>query len=381
MSLAVCSLFSGIGGFELAARRVGFSTNLSCEIDLAAQAVLKKHFPEHRLESDVSKIAAIPAGTDIVAAGFPCQNLSMAGDKSGIAGAKSKVVERLFELLDVRRSPFAVIENVPFMLYLDGGQAMRWLVGRFEKLGYRWAYRTLDSRTFGLPQRRRRIYLVASTQIDPADILFRDWRSVEEQTTVDLQRPIGFYWTEGRSGGGLVQDGVPPIKVGSTIGIKSTPAVLLPDGTVRTVSISACERLQGFPVGWTKAADEIDSRSRWRLVGNAVSVPVASWVLRQLTSRSSQVSLDQRKLVGQHKWPKHAHGFGGHVFEVRTPHETLAVPRPTLDPYHPKAWPRISVRALRGFHGRASAGPLNWPAGFLDAIDREVHALAALESA
>src|SRR5260370_2338779 len=138
------------------------------------------------------------------------------------------------------------------MLQLDSGDAMCRLVNEFEGLGYRWAYRVLDSMGFGLPQRRRRVYFVASTEVDPRTILFAD-DTIPNCTRPKphLGKPLGFYWTEGRSGIGVTVDGIPPLKGGSALGIVSAPAVLFPDGEVLMPSLEVCERLQGFAAGRT----------------------------------------------------------------------------------------------------------------------------------
>src|SRR6185503_8664733 len=130
---------------------------------------------------------------------------------------------------------------VYFMLQLDSGNGMRWLVEQFEDLNYRWAYRVVDTMGFGLPQRRRRVYFVASKVLDPAAVLFADETEPSEPSAPSLDRPLGFYWTEGRSGVGITVDGIPPLKGGSGLGIRSTPAVLFSDGEVLTPSIEACE--------------------------------------------------------------------------------------------------------------------------------------------
>ena len=93
------------------------------------------------------------------------------------------------------------------------------------------------------------------------------------------RRSHGFYWTEGLGGLGWAVDSVPTLKNGSTIGIPSQPAVLLPDGRIVKPSIRDGERLQGFDAGWTEPAESVArSSARWSLVGSAVSVPVAQWV-------------------------------------------------------------------------------------------------------
>ena len=169
--MSVVGLFAGIGGFECAFADAGFETEMLVEIDASASAVLQRRFPEVELVADVADVRDLPGSATILTAGFPCQNLSMAGDKTGITGSKSGVVGKMFELIAHSRVPTVVIENVYFMLQLDSGRAMQWLVERFEDLGYYWGYRVLDTMGFGLPHRRRRVYLVASRELDPRTVL------------------------------------------------------------------------------------------------------------------------------------------------------------------------------------------------------------------
>ena len=152
---------------------------------------------------------------------------------------------------------------------------------------------------FGLPQRRRRVYFVAAREIDPREVLFADENiRVSEPIKPTLDNPLGFYWTEGRSGVGITVDGIPPLKGGSTIGIPSAPAVLFPDGAVLMPDLSACERLQGFKRGWTSSSDAGTGtrRAEWRLLGNAVSVPVAAWVAARIAAPQSYLQLDSRPI-------------------------------------------------------------------------------------
>ena len=166
--MAVAGLFAGIGGFEHAFSQANFETNFLVEIDPAARAVLQARFPDVEIRSDVCDLSSLPPNTTVVTAGFPCQNLSMAGDKSGISGSKSGVVEKLFDLISDSDGLTIVIENVYFMLQLDSGRAMEWLVSRFEGLGYHWAYRVLDTLGFGLPS------VVGGCTCSPHATLIRD---------------------------------------------------------------------------------------------------------------------------------------------------------------------------------------------------------------
>ncbi len=367
--MAVAGLFSGIGGFELAFSKAGFATNILVDIDPAARGVLEARFPGVEVRSDVRSLTALPSNTTIVTAGFPCQNLSMAGDKKGITGPKSSVVSKLFELI-ARPDPLTVvIENVYYMLQLDAGKAMEWLVDRFESLEYQWAYRVVDTMGFGLPQRRRRVYLVASRHVDPRNVLFADNAEDAGTPLPSPDRPLGFYWTEGRSGIGFTVDGIPPIKAGSTLGIPSPPAVLFPDGEVLLPSLRACEQLQGFPAGWTAVDGKpVERNPEWRLIGNAVSVPVAAWVAERVRAPEQIGGFDLAAIERGARWPKAGWNVGDGRVGVAAGDKPLTKSAPSISCFRDGSWSRLSNRALDGFIRRAESGGLQMPPKFLDAL-------------
>ncbi|MGY3487944.1 DNA (cytosine-5)-methyltransferase 1 [Bradyrhizobium sp. USDA 4011] len=368
--MRVAGLFSGIGGFELAFAQAGFKPTLLAEIDPDAHRVLNVRFPDIELFSDVRDHMEISKDVSVLTAGFPCQNLSMAGDKTGIDGQKSGIVSRMFELIGQSSIPTIVVENVYFMLQLDRGRGMHWLVQQFEVQGYKWAYRVLDTMGFGLPQRRRRVYLVASKELDPRCVLFADQAVAAQQETVSLARPVGFYWTEGRTGVGLTADGIPPLKVGSSVGIPSAPAVLFPDGEVLMPSLRACELLQGFPAGWT-TVDGAPPRSRrpeWRLIGNAVSVPVAHWVAGRVMTPGQLLDFPHKALEDGQRWPDAAWNVGSGRFRVEANDTPKISQTPSISTFRDSAWTRLSDRALDGYIKRVVAGGLRVPPGFVEAL-------------
>lgn len=371
--LKVAGLFAGIGGVELGLNRAGFETTLLCENDELASLVLAHRFPEIELHGDIADLRELPRGIDVVTAGFPCQNLSMAGDKSGINGTKSNIVDELFRLLGKRRAPWVIIENVYFMLYLNKGAGIAYMLDRLEELGYSWAYRVVDSRAFGLAQRRRRVFIVACLKHDPRNVLLADDFGEIEWPKVNMSKPIGFYWTEGRSGNGMTGDAMPPLKTGSGLGIPSPPAVLLPDGKVVTPSIEAAERLQGFPARWTSALrTKKHKRYRWGLVGNAVSVPVAQWIGERILTPKSYVSEDDKPLNLQKSWPKASYNVGsGRMMSVVSEYP-IGKRRGRLSSFDASGWPDLSKRALSGFINRAreKTTRLKYPDGFLEALER-----------
>ena len=312
MTLTVASIFSGIGGIELGLEKAGYKTIYQCEILETARSVLNKNFDVDKLDTDITEIKSIPP-TDIVAAGFPCQDLSQAGNKVGIRGHNSSLVDNMFDLIlkNKKQSPqWIMLENVPFMLQLHRGRAMKHLAHRFDTLGMKWAYRVVDARAFGLPQRRRRVIVLASREHDPCDVLFSD--ESEYQTCFEgPAEAYGFYWTEGNTGLGWTVDGVPTLKGGSGLGIPCPPAIWLKkNNEIVTPHIQDAERLQGFPAKWTQPVEEYStSNSRWKLVGNAVAVPIAKWVGTCLQKNKGFNHRTSFELSKNTKWPNAGWGY------------------------------------------------------------------------
>lgn len=375
----VIGLFAGIGGLELGFERAGFRSILLCEIDPAAQAVLKTRYPKSKLVADVRDITDLPKA-EVLCAGFPCQDLSSVGQKKGITGNRSSLIGEVFRLLAIRRVPWVVIENVPFMLQLNGGETIHEITRNLEKLGYKWAYRVIDTRAFGLPHRRNRVFLVASTSGDPAGVLFpsRSAMPPEEHDRSRLNgNAYGFYWTEGTYATGLAVDAIPPLKSGSTIGIPSPPAIVFPSGEVGTPDIRDAERLQGFPADWTKPAEEVVRASlRWRLVGNAVSVPVARWIAERIRARP-RGKVKRVKIEAHVPWPPAACGEAGCRFVIPAsafPVSRRMRPISVFLRFRPRP---LSEKATEGFVKRARAGNLRYPAGFLRVLERHASRVAA----
>lgn len=377
--LTAAGLFAGIGGIELGLRSAGIETVLVSEIEPGAAAVLEERFPDVELNRDVRTLRDV-RGASIVAAGFPCQDLSQAGRTAGIAGRNSGLVGEVMRLIAPEEGPdWVVLENVPFMLSLARGAAMRFVAESLEELGYSWAYRVVDARSFGLPQRRRRVLLVASRVHDPGTVLFAD--EVDEPAFEGSPgRAVGFYWTEGARGLGWAADGVPTLKGGSTIGIPSPPAILLPDGRVVTPHVRDAERLQGFEEGWSEpgVANGTTRRRgeahRWKLVGNAVSVPMSTWLAGRIVRPGVW---DESRLLGD---VARGRGFPGAACggPGRRPREVAINAWADARPYRHLAefleheTAPLSIRAATGFLKRCRAGSLRFAPGFLGAIEEHL---------
>ena len=365
--MRIGALFAGIGGLELGLHEAGHRTIMTCETWEPAIAVLKERFvgvPNHR---DVRNLRSLPSEIDLLTAGFPCQDLSQAGMTAGITGKRSSLVDHVFRLLDRTRVPIVVLENVSFMLQLDRGAAMNSLTTAFEERGYRWAYRTVNSLSF-LPQRRERVFLVASAcDLEPEKVLFADEALPRHSSTKLTTRAHGFYWTEGVRGLGWAVDAVPTLKNGSTVGIPSPPAILLPSGRVIKPDIRDAERLQGFPEGWTEPAEKVVRGSlRWSLVGNSVTVPVAAWLGRRLSQPGFYFGNLDMAWPTKTAWPKAARYDGERRIAVNIGMHPVWQKRPPLHRFLRYEGTSLSAKAAAGFLSRTDTSSLRFPAGFLD---------------
>jgi DNA (cytosine-5)-methyltransferase 1 len=170
------SLFAGVGGFDLAMQRIGIDVRAAVEIDPKARAVLARRFPETVLFNDVTEVTGddlrstgfVP-DRGVITGGFPCQDLSVAGRRAGLAGARSGLFWEIVRLVDDLAPRWLVLENVPGLLSSNGGRDMGVVLGALGDLGYGWAYRVLDAQHFGVPQRRRRVFIVAGRRAGAAD--------------------------------------------------------------------------------------------------------------------------------------------------------------------------------------------------------------------
>jgi len=301
--MKVLSLFSGIGGFDLGFERTGMEVVGMCEIDRHAQAVLKRRFPNATLHTDVRSIQYERGAVDVICGGFPCQDLSVAGKRRGLDGERSGLWFEFARIIDEVEPKWVVIENVPGLFSSAGGRDFAVIIQWLAQRGYGVGWRVLDSQGFGLAQRRKRVFIVGSFGTPHGCTLLLELESVRRNPTPS-RRP----W-QGDTGavakcitaGGQRYDwetetmipvlwesshGYDPARVSPNQDITPTLSAKMGTGGnnvpligVRRLTPTECERLQGFPDGWT--ADQADSH-RYKQLGNAVSVPVAEWIGRRI---------------------------------------------------------------------------------------------------
>jgi DNA (cytosine-5)-methyltransferase 1 len=194
------SLFAGIGGFDLAMQRQGVKVVASVEIDKKCQEVLAHRFPESKIFDDVTTVKGsdlIAAGfipsTGIITGGFPCQDLSVAGKRAGLAGARSGLFWEIARIVDETQTEYFVIENVPGLLSSNNGADFGVVIGTMADLGYSLGWRVLDAQHFGVPQRRKRVFIVGrrgSDSTSPAEVLFNSQGSRRSTSQKQQERQV-----------------------------------------------------------------------------------------------------------------------------------------------------------------------------------------------
>lgn len=303
-SLSVASFFAGIGGFDLGFERAGLRTVWQCELNPFCTEILERHWPGLPRRTDIRKVAPDDIPTAAVwAGGFPCQDVSLArmGPRSGLRGRQSGLFYEFARLLAARRPKVVVIENVAGLLSSHDGRDFAIVIRTLADLGYGVAWRVLDSRYFGVPQSRTRVFIVG-TLGNPARagaILFEPEcgdRNATKGRQNGEKSVSPFAICVGDSERGYVKKLAHCLYAESarhTGTDWSRNYVSYPDGRVRRLTPLETERLQGFPDGWTmpihvmEDLNKLDS-ARYHACGNAVTVNVAEW----LGTRIAEVCAD-----------------------------------------------------------------------------------------
>ena len=324
------SLFSGIGGFDLGFGKAGIETVLQVEQDRHALGVLARHWPdvermtdvrdvgeaspggerrgrgdvggdEHRADIDRGRSAGRAGGyVDLIYGGFPCQDISVAGKRAGLSGERSGLWFEFARILGELRPRWCVIENVAGLLSSGSppGGDLGVILDTLVELGYGVAWRTLDAQHFGVPQRRRRIFIVGGPgdgTAASAVLALREGGGGDPAAGVEAREGVAGTITgsaRAAGAGGDPADSLIPALAGTfgmsgqsggfrTSDLDGMGAFIPVTATsgVRRLTPLECERLMGFPDGWTEG--QADSH-RYRQLGNAVVVPVAEWIGHRL---------------------------------------------------------------------------------------------------
>lgn len=341
--ITAVSLFAGIGGFDLALQRAGVEVVAAVEIDDAARGVIADRFPDTRLFTDVRKVtgddlraAGFVPERGIITAGWPCQGNSVAGRRGGLADPRSGLWRHVVRLLADTGAAWFIGENVPGLLSVNDGEDFGVLLGDLANLGMGVCWRVLDAQHFGVPQRRRRVFIVGRAGGDPRGSVqvllepegragnpapLRTPRPVVAALTADGVGTCGADDNQAQAGHLIAsaltaREGKGPDSDATTTLVthaltaeghdasedgtgRGTPLVPMPSAAVRRLTPLECERLQGFPDGWTSTSigrPQADA-ARYRQLGNAIAVPVGQWVARRTVAVHQSAALKRRTVA------------------------------------------------------------------------------------
>ena len=306
------STFSGIGGFEL-----GIGSEHECvgysEIDKYAIQIYKKHFPRHKNYGDITKInpAELP-DFDLFVGGFPCQAFSIAGKRGGFNDTRGTLFFEIARIVREKQPRLLLLENVKGLLSHDQGRTFATIIGTLDEMGYDAQWQVLNSKDFGVPQNRERVFIIGHLRGASARQVF----PITGSNSKTLKQLVGgsqgnrIYGTDGtsvtlatQSGGKGAETGLyaitrgrstepytkgdicPTLRNGDKDNVR---AVLTPDRPnkrqngrrfkedgepsftltaqdkhgvydgvkIRRLTPTECERLQGFPDGWTEGISD-----------------------------------------------------------------------------------------------------------------------------
>ena len=307
------SVCDGISAVSVAWRPLGWTCSWVSEIDPFACAVIAHRFPDHHNLGDMLAITketlAHEPEIDLLVGGTPCQSFSVAGLRKGMDDPRGNLSLRFVQLADVLRPRWVLWENVPGVLSSGSGRDFGAILGALAELGYGWAYRILDAQHFGVPQRRRRVFVVGyrGDWRRAAAVLFDSHclgghpapgskaEEVDSSYAAGRAGTVSAKWAKGR--------GVPFMPVAFTqnqrdevrtmriVGaLSAEPGVkqqsfLQQQIGVRRFTPMECERLQGFPDQYTLVpfrGKPASDTARYKAIGNSMAVDVMRWIGRRM---------------------------------------------------------------------------------------------------
>ncbi|MBQ9420026.1 MAG: DNA (cytosine-5-)-methyltransferase [Synergistaceae bacterium] len=288
--MRVASFFSGIGGIDLAFENAGMDIVFQCEILSFGQQILKKHWPNVPLMGDITKVSAadIPEA-DVFVGGFPCQDLSLAnqGKRKGLEGSRSGLFYKYAELIREKHPRWFFIENVPGLLNSARGGDFNVVLSTLDELGYCVAWRILDAKFFGTPQRRRRTYIVGSLGTPgAAEVLFeRGTNPIANSTGDRTKNFIASGHDESLPGANVFS--IQHAGIGRRASAGPQGKGYRNDGETYTLDSrgsadAVCKTDAPFGVRETPRISQGLDSSRWRAIGNAVCVPVIFWIANRI---------------------------------------------------------------------------------------------------
>lgn len=299
------SMFSGIGGFDLAMRNQGHTIVGACEIDKYAREIYKRHFPRVPIHNDATDLhpQSLPS-FDVLCAGFPCQAFSIAGKRRGFDDTRGSLFFEIARVAKEKQPQYLLLENVLGLLSHDKGETFRTILSTLDEMGYDAEWQVHNSKHH-VPQNRERVFIVGHLRGRRTRQIF-PLGEFNEKTTGEVKKMKGVvnnkghlkfvekstaldanYWKGADNPGQRTliytaqQNQNMKQKIQNrdntwTLSTHANDFGVMEGHRIRRLTPTECERLQGFPDGWTEG---ISDTQRYKCLGNAVTVPVVEWIV------------------------------------------------------------------------------------------------------
>ena len=299
--LSVCS---GIEAATVAWEPLGFKPVGFAEIEPFPCELLKQKYPNVKNYGDITQYEKWNIGQfDILVGGTPCQAFSIAGKRGGTNDIRGQLMYSYLDIVGKYKPQWVIWENVPGVLSSGKGLDFASFLSGLEKCGYGWAYRVLDAQYFGVPQRRRRVFVIghSDNRADlAAKVLFepksmqRDFKKGDEKQkkpAASIGKGVDYF----RRGGNYKYH---KDKKASTLRNSASPDcfdLVLDRDLIRRLTPLECERLQGFPDNYTqiewngKPKDQCPDSHRYKAIGNSMAVPVMRWIGEKIENFNKEI--------------------------------------------------------------------------------------------
>ena len=298
-------LFAGIGGFRLGMERAGHKCVGYCEIDKYARLSYNAiHNTEGEIDyKDITEVTneefrKLRGKVDVICGGFPCQAFSIAGNQLGFEDARGTLFYEIARAAEQIKPRYLFLENVRNLLSHDKGKTFERMLKILDELGYDAEWQVLNSKNFGVPQNRERVFIIAHLRGERTYRVFPITRGVTRvsnegsinkvykvreavkagYTLASVGDSINFAYINSKLRRGRVGK-----QVANTLLTSPEQAVILPDLKIRKLTPRECWRLQGFPDWAFDKAQEVNSNSQlYKQAGNSVTVNVIEEIAKRL---------------------------------------------------------------------------------------------------
>ena len=322
-------LFAGIGGFRLGMESAGHKCIGFCEIDKFARASYKAiHNTEGEIElHDITEVTEEEirniGHVDVICGGFPCQAFSIAGARRGFEDTRGTLFFEIARFASILKPQYLFLENVKGLLNHDKGDTFEVILSALDELGYDVEWQVLNSKNFGVPQNRERVFIIGHFRGERTRNVFPIGRNTEqvdelprenittntltarytavgngsyiiesEQKKIKIKEATSQGYAEAEVGDSVnlshpnskTRRGRVGKQIANTLLTGESQGVVEPDFRIRKLTPRECWRLQGFPDWAFDKAQEVNSNSQlYKQAGNSVTVNVIAAIAKELS--------------------------------------------------------------------------------------------------